>query len=196
MVVEIPEPVLQQYRRFTLFNSLYTAHDSGHAIDLYPEEGAAPSPVSGTVEAIRHVQAPSKEYAAEEDAVIAVDTGEHLARILHVDPGIEEGDTVGLGDSLGKLVRSGFFAPWVPDHLHLGFRPHEADPFRASGSLPLELDVDSRPLAWDEVIVLANGIPVTGIALFCAREEFGIKLVGETVDVEIGERVTVDLRRE
>lgn len=265
MAVTLPERVLHQYRRFTLFDSPYTAHDDGRAIDLYPEDGTAPSPVAGRVEAVKRVRAPPKDYAAEEDAMVVIDTGEYLARVLHVDPAVAEGDTVAVGDDLGELIRAGFFAPWVPNHLHLGFREREADPFRASGSLPIQLDVDLRPLVWDgsgtvvetggtwarlneprhpdpgeffvgldsdgavldgglphyefggllgfgeraellgqhvgsvedgivtwdDLTVLANGEPVTGIALFCARDEFGIKLVGEDVDFEVGDAVSV-----
>jgi hypothetical protein len=267
MAVTLGSDVLGQYRRFTLFNSPYTEHDDGRAVDLYPEPGTAPSPVAGTVERIRQVRAPPKEYAAAEDTLVVIDTGEHLARVMHVDPDIEEGETVDVGDDLGGLIRAGFFAPWVPNHLHVGFRPRGSDPIRASGSLPIEIDVDLRPLAWDgsgkvvetgdtwarldspghpdtgayfvgldsdggvldgglphyeyggllgggegaelagqrvgsvadgvvtwdDLTVLANGEPVTGIALFCARDEFGIKLVGEDVNFDIGEQVTVEI---
>jgi hypothetical protein len=281
--VTLSAEVLWQYRRFTRYNSPYAAHDEGRAIDLYPEPGTAPSPVAGEVRDVRYVDAPPKPYAADRDALLVVDTGEYLARILHVDPAVEPGDTVAVGDPLGETIRAGFFAPWVPDHLHLGFRPHGADPDRASGSLPLEAAVDVEPLswdgtgtvvetgetwarldspahpdpgeyfvglgsgggdvltgkrrsgetgildggfphyehggllgggdraeiagrrvgsvaeaggervAWDDVTVTANGDPVTGIALFCARDRFGIKLVGEGVDLAVGERVTVDV---
>jgi hypothetical protein len=59
------------------------------------------------------------------------------------------GDAVAVGDDLGRLVRSGYFAPWVDNHIHLGFRPRDADPVRASGSLPLELGVSIEPVDWD-----------------------------------------------
>jgi hypothetical protein len=170
-----------------------------------------------------------------------------------------------VGDPLGSLVRAGFFAPWVPNHVHLGFRPHDADPYRASGSLPVELGVDVTPVPWDgtgsvaaagetwamldapdhptpgegfagiasggsvldggfphydgggllgagtraelagtrvgsvsgrdvawrDCRVLANGEPVTGVALFLARDHLGVKLVGERVALREGETVTV-----
>jgi hypothetical protein len=267
MTVTLGPDVLRQYRRFTLFDSPYAEHDAGHAIDLYPESERAPSPVAGTVETIRQVRAPPKEYAAPEDTLVVIDTGEHLARVMHVDPSVEEGETVAVGDDLGPLIRAGFFAPWVPNHLHVGFRARDADPIRASGSLPIELDVDLRPLSWDgsgtvvetgdtwarldepahpdpgayfvgldsggavldggcphyenggllgdseraeitgqrvgtvedgivtwdDLTVLANDNPVAGIALFCARDAFGIKLVGEGVDFEVGEHIDVTI---
>jgi hypothetical protein len=56
---------------------------------------------------------------------------------------------VAVGDSLGRVIRSGFFAPWVDDHVHLGYRRPDANHYRASGSLRLELGIDPRPVQWD-----------------------------------------------
>jgi hypothetical protein len=161
MVTVGPE-LLGRFPRFSLYNSPYAAHERGCAIDLYPHEGdwretrgdrlsTAPSPVSGEVIATRTVAAPAKPYAVEHDHLIVVDTGTHLARILHVEPSVEPGDEVALGDSLGEMVRSGFFAPWVDNHVHLGFREADANPFRASGSLPIEIDstVEVAGVPWD-----------------------------------------------
>lgn len=161
MVTVGPE-VLERFPRFSLYNSPYAAHEQGCAIDLYPHEGdwrevgedrltAAPSPVSGEVVETRTVSAPPKPYAVETDHLVVVDTGEHLARILHVEPAVEPGDEVAVGDSLGEMVRSGFFAPWVDNHLHLGFRERDADPVRATGSLPVEVDraVELAGVPWD-----------------------------------------------
>ena len=319
MAVTLPAEVLGRYRRFTLYNSPYAAHDHGCAVDLYPgdathpdpEDGdpvVAPSPVTGEVLETRTVTAPSKPYAAVEDHLILVDTGvgggrgggecgdtvtfrtddgeAPVARILHVNPSVEAGDSVAVGDPLGRLVRAGFFAPWVANHLHLGFRPREADPYRASGSLPLALDPslrldavpwdgtgsvfaagetyavldapahpapgegfaglagtvdvegedrtgvldgglphydgggllrvgddvpgeatagpaaflgtrvgrsEGRDVAWDDVAVLANGESVRGVALAPARDELGVKLVGEGIGLEVGTDVTVTI---
>ncbi len=176
MVTVGPE-LLERFPRFSLYNSPYAAHEEGCAIDLYPHEGdwresenetdddaretAAPSPVAGEVVATRSVSAPPKPYAAEEDHLIVVDTGDSLARMLHVEPAVEPGDEIARGDSLGEMVRSGFFAPWVDNHIHLGFRDSDANPFRASGSLPIEL-ADALELAgvpWDgrgEVLATAE----------------------------------------
>lgn len=272
MAVTLGPAVLFQYRRFTLYNSPFVAHDSGCAVDLYPPAGAsvAPSPVAGEVLETRTVQAPPKPYADEHDHLILVDTGEYVARVLHVKPRVGPGDELAVGDPLGPLVRAGFFAPWVPHHLHLGYRDHDADPYRASGSLPVDVAVDVEPLSWDgtgtvvatgetwarldapahpapgerfvglesgggvldggfphydgggllggdgpaeiagtrvgsvsgrdvtwdDATVLANGDPVTGIALYCGRDGFGVKLVGRDVVLEEGSDVTVTVRRE
>jgi hypothetical protein len=268
MTVTIDSDTLFQYRRFTLYNSPYVAHDTGAAIDLYPEAGTAPSPVAGEVLETRTVEAPPKPYAATHDHLILVDTGTHVARLLHVDPAVEAGDHVEQGAPLGTLVRAGFFAPWVPNHIHLGFRDHDTNPYRASGSLGLTVSVDPTPLAWDgtgtvvetgetwarldspthpnpgstfvglasdggvldggfphyerggvlgdgteatftdtavgtasdrtvtwdDVTVEANGTPVRGVALYCARDQFGLKLVGTTAgELESGQDVTVSV---
>lgn len=274
MPVTLPAEVLDQYRRFSLYNSPFVAHDEGRAIDLYPDGETAPSPVAGEVVDLKRVRAPPKEYAAEHDWLLLVDVGDYVARVMHVDPAVEPGDTLAVGDPLGSLIRAGFFAPWVPNHVHLEIREPDAGPYRASGSVRLAVDVDVEPLPWDgtgtvvetgdtwarldapahpapgerfvglgnavgagvldgglphydgggllfgddggrvavagnevgtatgrdidwrDVSVLANGDPVTGIALFCARDEFGVKLVGEGVDLAIGTDVRVSFETE
>ncbi|MFB6126103.1 MAG: hypothetical protein ABEJ79_02220 [Halolamina sp.] len=167
-MVSLPASVLARYRRFSLYNSPYAAHDRGRAVDLYPDDpagvaddrrrgAAAPSPVAGEVIETRTVACPDRPYAVGEDHLVVVATDPdgyaegRLARILHVDPAVEPGDRVAVGDPLGRTVRSGFFGRWVADHIHLGFRPPEANPVRASGSLALSVDVDVEPIAWDGV---------------------------------------------
>ncbi|SIS11715.1 hypothetical protein [Natronorubrum thiooxidans] len=170
MAVTLPEATLAQYERFSLYNSPYPAHDEGCAIDLYPgtlRDGrttAAPSPVSGTVLETRAVRAPSKPYAPEHDYLILLecdgpaDLEGLVVRILHVDPSVEAGQHVERGESLGELVRAGFFAPWVDNHLHVGVRRPDQNLHRATGSLPLEVGVDVCPLAWDGTgTVVATG---------------------------------------
>ena len=154
-MIELGSEALSLYERFSLYNSPYPAHDEGRAIDLYPGTESAPSPVSGTVLDTRSVRAPPKPYAEAEDHLILIEVDAPfvpegtVARTLHVDPGVEPGDRIELGDHLGRLVRAGFFAPWVANHVHLGFRPPEANPYRASGSLPLSVDVRMEPVPWD-----------------------------------------------
>lgn len=155
VAVTIPADVALQYRLFSLYNSPYRAHDQGRAVDLYPERGSAPSPVGGEVLDVRSVEAPSKPYAERQDHLILVDVetpaplAGHVARILHVDPGVVPGREVSVGDDLGRTIRSGFFAPWVDDHLHVGFREPDANPYRAAGSIRVGVDVDLEALAWD-----------------------------------------------
>jgi len=159
--ITIPADVLYQYEIFSRYNSPYRAHQGGCAVDLYPPGDTAPSPVGGEVIDIRAVKPPTRPYATEEDYLIVIDTegGDieyrraddepAIARIMHVKPDVSTGERVRVGDPLGRLVRSGFFAPWVENHLHVGFRSPDRNYLRASGSLPLETDVDVKPLAWD-----------------------------------------------
>ncbi|MCU4741045.1 hypothetical protein [Natronoglomus mannanivorans] len=157
--VTLEASILNRYDRFSLYNSPYPAHDEGCAIDLYPSDDGdvapAPAPVSGTVLETKTVRAPPKPYAPEHDHLLLIECSAPasiaglVARILHVDPVVEPGETVTIGDPLGTLVHAGFFAPWVDDHLHVGFRRPEQNHHRAVGSLPVELAVDVRPLAWD-----------------------------------------------
>lgn len=160
MVVPLAPEVLAPFSRFSLYNSPYPAHNRGCAVDLYPPlvnptvssgctSTCAPSPIAGEVLDIRTTRAPPKPYAAEHDHLVLVDTDEHLARVLHVEPSVEVGDRVTVGDPLGQLVRSGYFAPWVDRHVHLEFRPSDENPYRASGSLPIVPDVEITGLPWD-----------------------------------------------
>ncbi|MFW5938394.1 MAG: hypothetical protein ACOCSN_05560 [Halanaeroarchaeum sp.] len=155
--VVLPESVLDPFPRFTLYNSPYAAHDRGHAVDLYPGTDDAPSPVAGEVLDVKTYRVPPKDYAVDRDHLILIDcdgrspgtTTGHVARVLHVEPSVEPGDRIDVGDSLGTLVRTGYFAPWVDNHVHLGFRDPDANRYRASGSLPLSVDVEIDPLDWD-----------------------------------------------
>jgi hypothetical protein len=163
MAVHLPAPLLRRYRRFSLYNSPYPAHDRACAVDLYPDPVAneGVSPVAGTVLETRTVRCPDREYAVDHDHLILLDVAEGqvaagdevqddlVARILHVDPRVEPGDEVAAGDSLGPMVRSGFFGPWVDNHVHLGFRRDDQHLQRAGGSLPLAVDVPVDPLPWD-----------------------------------------------
>ncbi|WP_318568191.1 hypothetical protein [Salinigranum marinum] len=157
--VTLPPASLAPFRRLSLYNSPYPAHDAGHAIDLYPDTNEGFSPVAGEVLATRTVRTPTKPYAAAHDHLILVAPDDDwcvaagvegvVARVLHVDPAVEAGDRVAVGDSLGEMVRSGFFAPWVDNHVHLGFRTPDQNLVRASGSLPVSLPAPPTPLAWD-----------------------------------------------
>ncbi|MEF8799529.1 MAG: hypothetical protein V5A38_01625 [Halolamina sp.] len=156
--IALPPSLLARFERFTSYNSPYPAHDRGCAIDLYPESNAGISPVPGAVLDTRTVRCPDRTYAVGEDHLILIDVAddwadgrgaELTARVLHVDPAVEAGDRVEPGDPLGEMVRSGFFGQWVDNHVHLGFRPAGANPYRASGSLPLAPDVPVSGATWD-----------------------------------------------
>lgn len=148
-MVTLGTEALSPFPRFTLYNSPYIAHREGRAIDLYPGTETAPSPVAGRVTITKTMACPTRPYAAPNDHLVVIDTGDHLARILHVDPSIEPGQVVAVGDPLGRLIRSGYFARWVDNHVHLGFREYGDDPVRASGSRRLGVDVSLQGVGWD-----------------------------------------------
>lgn len=168
-MVELSGDALAGYRRFSLYNSPYPAHNRGHAIDLYPERAQANSLVSGTVCDIWRVDAPSKPYAADQDTVLAIELDSPrerfdlspgaIARVLHVDPDVEPGETVVAGDALGRLIRSGFFPPWVDPHLHLELRSPDVDPRRARGSLPIDVGVEVEGVRWDGTGTVVECLP-------------------------------------
>lgn len=153
--VALPAEAFAPFVRYSLYNSPYPAHDRGCAVDLYRDpardDETAPSPVAGEVLETVSRRVPAKAYAETEDHVVLLDCGEYVARVLHVDPSVEPGDHVERGDSLGRMVRSGFFAPWVDNHLHVGFRRPDQHLLRAGGSLRLELPpaVAPDPVSWD-----------------------------------------------
>ena len=161
--IHLPPSILRLYRRFSLYNSPYPAHDAGCAIDLYPADNEGLSPVAGEVLETRTVRAPPKPYAADDEHLLLIDvdidrTGLQvneradeglIARVLHVHPSVTPGDTVDVGDPLGPMIRSGFFAPWVRNHVHVGFRRPEQNRLRAGGSLPVDVAVKVDPLQWD-----------------------------------------------
>lgn len=160
MAVTLPAAALAGYDHYSLYNSPYPAHDRGTAIDLYPPGQRnptgetttridVPSPVGGEVLEARAVHAPTRTYAEDRDYLLLVDTGEHVARLLHVEPSVSVGTEITRGDHLGRPVRSGYFAPWVGRHLHLEFRSPDADPYRASGSEPIDPAVTVEPVPWD-----------------------------------------------
>lgn len=148
-MVVVPSDVLFTYRYFSLFNSPYPSHSCGQAIDLYPRLQSAPSPVAGRVCDIRQVRAPEKTYGERFDYLIVIDTGKRYARVLHVEPTVNVGEEVTVGCSLGRLVRSGYFAPWVENHMHLEFREYSADPIRATGSMSIQVEVPIEAVAWN-----------------------------------------------
>lgn len=150
MAVTLGAAALEPFRRFSLYNSPYVAHREGRAIDLYPpaEAESMPAPIAGTVEDVHRVRAPTKAYAEVFDYLVLVDTGTAIARLLHVEPRVTPGEEIARGDDLGRPIRAGFFAPWVPNHLHLEFRPADADPYRASGSVRIAVDVPVEPVPW------------------------------------------------
>lgn len=149
MVVTIDRDVLERFRGVSCYNSPYDVHREGRAVDLYPGHQRVPSPVAGTVRSSAEFGTPKRPGTTDTDVLLVVDTGEYLARMLHVDPIVSRGETVAVGDTLGRPFRSGYFDPWVAPHVHLEFRPLGSNSRRARGGLPIKLDLDPIAVPWD-----------------------------------------------
>lgn len=129
----------------SLFNSPYYSHKVARAIDIYYNdesyEEPASSPVNGSVEMVRKVSPPhnKKFKASPSDWLIFLksEVESHLGiRILHVEPEVEVGDKIEIGDHLGHYIRSGYFNFWTGPHMHVEVRDL-ANPLRAKGGYPL-----------------------------------------------------------
>lgn len=182
MAVRLAEPVLARYRRVSLANSPYPAHQGGRAIDLYPAGRAVPSPVAGTVVAIERRGAPTRPRTRPEEIMLAIDTGTHYARILHVEPSVEPGASVAVGDDLGQAVRTGFFDPWVAPHVHLEFRPPQSDLRRPTGGRPIRPAIEPIGLSWDGTGTVVEVGPEYAVLDVPAHPSPGASVVGLATD--------------
>lgn len=131
--------------RYAFYNSPYPAHRLSTGIDIYPGKGfgeAADSPVSGRVILVRKVRAPQARRFRDHghDTVILLESWENperVIKILHVEPSVQEGDSLETRQTLGTLIRSGYFGYSTAPHVHLEVRRPE-DPLRARGGLRFE----------------------------------------------------------
>ena len=131
--------------RYAFYNSPYPAHRLSTGIDIYSGAGfgdTAGSPVSGRVILVRKVRAPKTRRFKDHghDTVILLESRENPGRVikvLHVEPSVREGDALETGQTLGTLIRSGYFGYSTAPHIHLEVRS-PGDPLRARGGLRLE----------------------------------------------------------
>ncbi len=121
-----------------------------------PGDERAPSPVSGEV-SIRDGSAPPKAYAAEHDHLISIDTGDTVARLLHVDPAVEPGER-----SLSGIRSVRWFARAFSRRGSRTTSMSASDALmqnlkRASGSLPVDVAADVTPVFWDGTGTVVDG---------------------------------------
>ena len=136
--------------RFAFFNSPYPAHKENTGVDIYPGDGfggEAVSPVDGEVTLIRRVRAPSGRgfTASDHDTVVIIKNKanpETVTKLLHIDPVVEVGETVRVGDPVGVTLRSGYYGWGTSPHLHAEIRSPD-DPIRARGGYCLNL-IDAK----------------------------------------------------
>jgi hypothetical protein len=103
--------------RYAFYNSSYPVHRFMTGVDIYPNSqrgGSTPSPIDGEIIKVRHVKSPpGRDFEApEHDTVTIIKSTENrvrVAKILHVDTVLKEGEAIAVGQSLGPLIRSGYF---------------------------------------------------------------------------------------
>lgn len=118
----------------SLFNSPYPAHRFGTAVDIYDDNASFPA-VKGRIWSILTYPSPlHRPDASDKEPITIIDLDNGLVlKILHVQPSLDEGDEVSLGDSLGNPITSGYLCPWSDPHMHVEVRPSE-DPLRVRGA--------------------------------------------------------------
>jgi len=134
----------QMEGRYAFFNSPFPAHKANTGVDIYPGDGfgdEAPSSVDGEVVLIRRVKAPKGHgfTAADHDTVVVLRNEanpETVTKMLHIDPLVDVGDTVRVGDPIGLTLRSGYYGWGTSPHIHTEIRNPE-DPIRARGGYNL-----------------------------------------------------------
>jgi len=140
---------------FSYFNSPYIGHDLSSAIDIYPRHqewgGPIVSPVSGIIFRIKKMRmGQPKQFPTDEFdygiGILPEESDTDIVRILHCEPSGSEGDSVSLGDNIGRSIRSRYFNYWTGPHYHVEVQPKESFR-RSSKSYPLKLDYmfESKP---------------------------------------------------
>lgn len=130
--------------KFSFFNSPYPAHRLSTSIDVYPERGfgeLTPSPIEGKVTLIRKVRCPRGRNFNDHgyDVVTllrSLEAPDKVIKVLHVEPTVECGEELELGQELGTLIRSGYYGYATHPHVHVEIR-EPSDPLRARGGHPM-----------------------------------------------------------
>ena len=146
---------IPQASHFSIGTSPYYAHQHGLAIDIYPnltlENIEILSPVSGKIQQIKKLRAPKSKFSdgVDVDYLILLNSpknSEILWKIMHVNPNVNIGDQIEVGDLLGKTIRNGYFAYWSSPHLHLEIRPIN-DAIRARGGKRFSLEIKKKKMS-------------------------------------------------
>ena len=148
---------IPQNSHFTIGTSPYYAHQHGLAIDIYQnlslENYEVLSPISGKVIKTKTLVAPKPKFldGINEDYLTLISNSSNpdvVFKILHVNPRVQVGQKVEVGDILGRTIRNGYFAYWSSPHLHLEIRPIK-DAIRARGGKDFSLAIKNRHLVAD-----------------------------------------------
>ena len=171
--------------RYAFYNSPYPAHRLMTGVDIYPNSqlgGSTPSPIDGEVIKVRRVKSPPGRGfdAPGHDTVTIIKSKENrgrVAKILHVETVLKEGEAIAVGQDLGPLIRSGYFGYHTPLHVHVEVRTQH-DPLRVRGGYPFDSLLDLNDLNLTEEIV---GVVIT------SRQGYAlINLRGSVVVADVG----------
>ncbi|MFN3621592.1 MAG: peptidase M23, partial [Nitrososphaerales archaeon] len=130
----------------SFFNSPYHPHIELSALDIYTGSrrfgSEALSPVRGRVRRIYAFEPPASTWfnAPKLEHLVLIECFENeevLAKILHIQPSVKEGDEVDVGSPLGYYIRDGYFHPWTDPHMHIELK-RCSDPLRARGGYRLK----------------------------------------------------------
>ncbi|OYT27498.1 MAG: hypothetical protein B6U97_01315 [Candidatus Altiarchaeales archaeon ex4484_96] len=124
----------------SFFSSPYVGHRLLSAVDIY--QGAdfgeeAFSPVSGVVHKIMRFDSPSPGGGSLPEYLILIGKNHSLARIMHVEPSVSEGELVRVGEPIGIFIKNGFFSYWVDAGMHVEVRK-KTSIMRSTGGLELK----------------------------------------------------------
>ncbi|TFG33596.1 hypothetical protein EU527_07635 [Candidatus Thorarchaeota archaeon] len=138
---------------FSYFNSPYTGHTLGSAVDVYPNhsnwKNPVESPITGRIVNIKRIRMGLvKEFpTANHDFGIALQpegSSDDIVRILHVQPEVKIGDKVDLGEHIGITLRSRYFNYWTGPHYHIEIMK-ESSFKRSSQSYMLKIPFEYAP---------------------------------------------------
>jgi hypothetical protein len=105
----------------------------------------APSPVSGTVNMIdKSKVGKSRHFESEPyDYIISLEVEDICVRLLHIEPLVEVGDIVKMGDNVGKYIRTPLLPFWSYPHAHCEIKDCK-DTQSPLDAFPLTPDVTGR----------------------------------------------------
>jgi len=130
--------ILPSHVYYSFYNSPYIAHKLGTAIDVYFDDYALFPTFEGTVLEVKWFNAPKYRVdgLGREPLIVTRLNDEIILKVLHVMPKVKLGDTLTLGDPIGKVIISGYLLPWSTPHAHFEVR-NLKDPYRARGAYKL-----------------------------------------------------------
>ncbi len=123
-------------------SSPYPGHVQGGAIDIFGSRkfgSDVRSPVSGEVAIIDKSKVGIARYFESRpyDYITVIRSDDVCVRILHVEPELEVGDTIEVGDMIGTYIRTPLLPFWSLPHAHVDVKDPE-DPISPQNVHPME----------------------------------------------------------